>query len=79
MKKVIAQCPNGHDVEIPFVDGEYQVIGTHCPQCDYHTTGGCYRDGTGLHWITAKDAALSEAEFQRQLASKNFRESWLYD
>lgn len=66
-------CPCGQTIQLrvvkPCLHGneyEYDVCGVICPKCHRHGTGGNYRTGEVTSWLTAKQIAESEAEYQRQ-------------
>ena len=69
MPETTTTCPCGHVLPVPFVNGEYEPLGIHCPKCKRHSTWGntrtgeVYKDG----WITAKDSARAEAVYEAQL------------
>lgn len=68
------QCPCGEILNVPIVEDEfnggfcYEPLNIHCPKCKRHSTWGNSRTGEVYDegWITAADAAASQAEYERQ-------------
>lgn len=77
----------GHEgIEVPVVSNTwleipaewvYETCGIECPNCKAHSTGGNFKTGVVDCWITARDAAISEAIYQNQLIEADIREAWL--
>lgn len=75
-------CPCGHKMRVPtMLDGDEWIYAVcnetdelECPKCHRHATGGNYKTGIVANWITAKAAAESEAEYQRQMFDADMNE-----
>jgi hypothetical protein len=61
-------CPCGETLVVPLLEnGEYEVCGIKCPKCKRSSDGGNFITGEVLGWITARDSAASQAEYERQM------------
>ncbi|HUS51835.1 MAG TPA: hypothetical protein VMZ91_16825 [Candidatus Paceibacterota bacterium] len=66
-EKKTTNCPCGKEIEVPFVNGEYDTCNIICPECKRHSTGGNFRTGEITSWMTQKDLNRANEEYQRQL------------
>lgn len=73
MKKITCTCPCGNVLPVPIIineegEKEYEPLGIRCPKCKRRSTWGNSRTGRVYEegWITASDAAASQAEYERQ-------------
>ena len=65
-EKKTTNCPCGKEIEVPFVNGEYDICGIICPECKRHSTGGNTRTGEVYDWITQKELDIANREYEEQ-------------
>jgi len=64
-KKVATTCPCGASLPVTFTEQEgYDVCGVECHNCGRLSTGGNGRTGEVDGWVTAKEAAQSQASYE---------------
>lgn len=77
------ECPCGHVMDVPVVDDEclgvvYDVCNQTgaltCPKCKRSATGGNYKLGEVTSWITAREAAQSQAIYERMCFESDMNE-----
>ena len=60
-------CPCGNVIALGFDrDGDYDVCGVECEKCGRRSSGGNGLHGTIFGWMTAREVASSNAEYERQ-------------
>ena len=71
-------CPCGCSIVVPQTDRwgswEYDICTIECPECGRRSTGGNGRDGTVDSWMTQRQVAESEAEYQNQMFDADMNE-----
>jgi len=77
-------CPCGEIIDIPVMLNphplsssdkyRYDVCDIECPECGRRSGGGNMGDGTVDSWMTARQIAESEAEYERQCFDSDMNE-----
>ena len=78
LKSVSCTCECGNVLDVPHVfefgEWRYGVCDVFCPKCRRRSTGGNYKSGAVTSWITERDAAISQAEYERQCFESDMNE-----
>jgi hypothetical protein len=63
-KKTI-KCPCGNEIEVSFVNGEYDICNIICPKCSRHSTGGNMKTGEVTSWMTQRNLDRANEEYRQ--------------
>ncbi|KKN00524.1 hypothetical protein LCGC14_1136820 [marine sediment metagenome] len=67
-------CPCGQSIEIPKVNGDFDIMKVKCPNCEARISHGNIRTGEIYSWSTARQISRANAEYESQLHSADMNE-----
>ena len=60
-------CICGQEIEVPFVNGEYDICNLECPNCHRISTGGNFKTGVVDSWMSRESVNAANRDYQAQL------------